>query len=116
KNIFPEEIELVLSQSPYIAEVLVIGKYDPVKRDEAPYAIVYPNYEELEFFAEENNIELTDDKIKEIIKKEIQELSRELADYKRVKDFELRKEEFPKTSTKKIKRFLFQEERHIQKR
>lgn len=116
KNIFPEEIELVLSQSPYIAEVLVIGKYDPVKRDETPYAIVYPNYEELEFFAEENNIELTDDKIKEIIKKEIQELSRELADYKRVKDFELRKEEFPKTSTKKIKRFLFQEERHIQKR
>ncbi len=116
KNIFPEEIELVLSQSPYIAEVLVVGRYDPSKRDEVPYAIIYPNYEELELIAKEKGFELTDEKIKEILKKEIQELSRELADYKRVKDFELRKEEFPKTSTRKIKRYLFQEERHIQKR
>ncbi len=116
KNIFPEEIELVLSESPYIAEVLVIGKYDPNKKDEVPYAIIYPNYDELELLANGLGFELTDEKIREIIKKEIQELSRELADYKRVKDFELRKEEFPKTSTRKIKRFLFQEERHIQKR
>ncbi len=116
KNIFPEEIELTLSQSPYIAEVLVIGRYNPDKKDEVPYALVYPNYEELELLAKEKGFKLTDDKIREIIKKEIQELSRELADYKRVKDFELRKEEFPKTSTRKIKRFLFQEERHIQKR
>ncbi len=116
KNIFPEEIELVLSQSPYIAEVLVVGRYDPSKRDEVPYAIIYPNYEELELVAKERGFELTDEKIREILKKEIQELSKELADYKRVKDFELRKEEFPKTSTRKIKRYLFQEERYIQKR
>ncbi len=116
KNIFPEEIELVLSQSPYIAEVLVVGRYDPSKKDEVPYAIIYPNYEELELIAKERGFELTDEKIREILKREIQELSRELADYKRVKDFELRKEEFPKTSTRKIKRYLFQEERHIQKR
>ncbi len=116
KNIFPEEIELVLSESPYIAEVLVVGRYDPNKKDEVPYAIIYPNYEELEFLAKEKGFELTDEKIKDILKREIQELSKELADYKRVKDFELRKEEFPKTSTRKIKRYLFQEERHIQKR
>ncbi len=116
KNIFPEEIELVLSESPYIAEVLVVGRYDPNKKDEVPYAIIYPNYEELEFLAKEKGFELTDEKIKDILKREIQEFSKELADYKRVKDFELRKEEFPKTSTRKIKRYLFQEERHIQKR
>jgi len=51
--------------------------------------------------------EEADSKLKKIIKKEINKLSRDFAPYKRVKHFNLRYEEFPKTTTKKIKRYLF---------
>ena len=42
-------------------------------------------------------------------KEEIEMCCRGLADYKRVRSFSIREEEFPKTTTRKIKRFLFKE-------
>ncbi|MEJ2200390.1 MAG: hypothetical protein P8X63_05175 [Desulfuromonadaceae bacterium] len=40
-----------------------------------------------------------------MIRLEVQTAGKNLADYKRVKRFTLRQEEFPKTTTRKIKRF-----------
>lgn len=101
KNIYPEEIEEILIQCPYIEEVLVVGQ-------DHPEAIIFPNYEKMEEWAGEHNIkELDDEKMKELLKHEIEKLNNHLAQYKRVRKITLRHEEFPKTSTRKIKRYLF---------
>ena len=76
--------------------------------DEYPfYAIIYPHQEALDAYAEANEtgpLSLRD--VEEIIRKEILERGKALADYKRIKRFTLREDEFPKTTTRKIKRFV----------
>ncbi len=103
KNVYPEEIEEKLLESPYIKEVLVIGKENPVTGREEVHAIIHPDYEEID----KMKPDATEEEITELLKEEIKKYTKELADYKRVKSFEIREEEFPKTTTKKIKRYLF---------
>ncbi len=104
KNIYPEEIEDVLMQCPYIEEIVVFGK-------EEPEAMVFPNMENVETWAHQHKItDITDDIVLKLIKTEIDKLNEKLAQYKRVRKITLRKDEFPKTSTRKIKRFLVGQE------
>jgi long-chain acyl-CoA synthetase len=105
KNIYPEEIEEKLLESDFIEEVLVIG-------DGEPEAIIYPNYEEFDVLAQQNEQqEITDEYIYDVLKDEINEMNKLMAGYKRIRNIKLRKEEFPKTSTRKIKRYLFMEDK-----
>jgi long-chain acyl-CoA synthetase len=106
KNIYPEEIEGELSLSPYIAEVLVFGAVKASSGEEYVKAIVVPDYE----YLEQENMDTDEAFLTTLLDQEIRERCANLADYKRVKEFELRKEEFPKTSTRKIKRFLLQQQ------
>jgi long-chain acyl-CoA synthetase len=116
KNVYPEEIEEELHKSPYIAEVMVFGKINPETDREEVCAMVYPNYEEFgssgtgpESDPSREMPETPDrsqDEVVRVIGQEIKRHCDRLADFKRVKDFEIRKEEFPKTTTKKIKRFM----------
>ncbi len=103
KNVYPEEIEEKLLRSPYIKEVLVIGRENPVTGREEVHAIIHPDYEEIDKIKPD----VSEEEITQLIKEEIKRYTKDLADYKRVKSFELREEEFPKTTTKKIKRYLF---------
>jgi len=107
KNVYPEEIEYELGKSPYILESLVLGFPAKEKRGEEIQAIIVPDYEYFDVLAEELGKSFTSEEIETIIKKEVSERCSHLADYKRVKYIQLREEEFEKTSTKKIKRFLF---------
>ena len=106
KNVYPEEVENEISNSPFIAEIMVYGhKIDSIS--EEVYAIIYPHQETLDAYAETNGtgpLSLRD--VEEIIRKEILERGKALADYKRIKRFTLREDEFPKTTTRKIKRFV----------
>ncbi|MDP7237026.1 MAG: AMP-dependent synthetase/ligase [Candidatus Latescibacteria bacterium] len=106
KNIYPEEIEGELLLSPYIAEVLVFGAVKASSGEEYVKAIVVPDYK----YLEQENMDTDEAFLTALLDKEIRERCANLADYKRVKEFELRKEEFPKTSTRKIKRFLLQQQ------
>ncbi|MCD6382650.1 MAG: AMP-binding protein, partial [Candidatus Hydrothermae bacterium] len=109
KNIYPEEVESVLLQSPYIEEVLVLKGINPTSGDEEIQAIVYPNYEKVDsYFAEKGKSNPSEDDVLALISQEVTRLSRRLAPYKRPRRITLREEEFPKTTTKKIKRFLFE--------
>jgi long-chain acyl-CoA synthetase len=110
KNIYPEEVEEELLVSDFIEEVLVTGRINPDTKREEVHAIIYPNWETLDIHSKELGIEQSDRWINEFFREEIEGRCRELSDYKRVKSFSIREEEFPKTTTKKIKRFLFQED------
>ncbi|MEN3045523.1 MAG: AMP-binding protein [Candidatus Hydrothermales bacterium] len=109
KNIYPEEIEEKLLESPIIKECLVLAKIHPKTKTEILHAIIYPDYEEIDNRAKQMNVDVTEDLLNDWIGKEIEEVNKKLADYKRIRSFSLRDEEFPKTTTQKIKRYLFEE-------
>jgi long-chain acyl-CoA synthetase len=67
--------------------------------------IIVPNYEYIQQISKDQTRD--EEKIRLLIKDEIARCCEGIADYKRVKHFQIRKEEFEKTSTRKIKRFLF---------
>ena len=102
-------------QSPFIEEILVLRGFDPDTGAEEVHAIVYPNMEKLDEYFMKNGIDNpTEQDVYEVIRKEIDKYGAALAEYKRVKRFTLRDEEFPKTTTNKIKRYLF-EQQHFNK-
>ena len=107
KNVYPEEIEAVLNLSPFILESLVMGRALRGTRGEEIQAVVVPDYEFFDELAADRGEKFTSDEIEKTIKKEVNERSSTLADFKKVKYVLLRDEEFEKTSTKKIKRHLF---------
>jgi long-chain acyl-CoA synthetase len=112
KNVYPEEVEFALAKSPYILETLVLRRAAEeatpkrVRREEV-WAIVVPDYEYFDQIAQERGIAFDEAKIEATIKEEVSKRCAEIADYKRVKYFTIREEEFEKTSTRKIKRYLF---------
>jgi long-chain acyl-CoA synthetase len=107
KNIYPEEIEEKLIKSQWIEEVLVVPRIDPKTRKEEICAIIYPNYALLEEHSMDKGIKLAEKDIQSIFKDEIRKCNQELAAYKKITRLEIREEEFPKTTTNKIKRHLF---------
>lgn len=100
KNIYPEEIELVLGKIPYISECMVYGKGE--KDDLTVSVKVIPNYE---YIAENVKKDMNDDEIYNLIWEEIKKVNKTLTSYKAIKYLEIKKDEFEKTTTMKIKRF-----------
>ena len=105
KNVYPEELEAALNQSPYVLESLVWGGPDLDPSKVEVQAIIVPNSEafDQEFGASSYDQATID----QVISKEVKRISNDIASYKRIKKFTLRFEEFEKTTTKKIKRFLY---------
>jgi long-chain acyl-CoA synthetase len=109
KNIYPEEVEAELVKSPYIEEAMIYA-HKPGTTDEEVRAVVYLNQDALDAYAKEQGIkELTKKDVYNLIRAEIKKYSANLADYKRAKEFMIRDEEFPKTSTRKLKRYAVDE-------
>jgi len=107
KNIYPEEIEHHLNRSPFIAESLVLGIPRAKGLGDDVAAMVYPDYEQIDLHYEEEGKKPSADDVFQLLKAEIKNSMKELADYKRIKTFRIVEEEFQKTSTKKIKRFMY---------
>jgi long-chain acyl-CoA synthetase len=107
KNVYPEEIEYELNKSLYILESLVLGRPLEGNRGEEIEAIIVPDYDYFNALALESQHNFSTDEIEKIIKSEVHRLSSGLAEFKKVKYIQIRDEEFEKTSTRKIKRYLF---------
>ena len=106
KNIYPEEIELMLGDIPERKESMVYGKKDQEKKNDKELIItakVIPNYEEIEKIHGKG---LTEEQIYDIIWEKIKEVNRKLTSYKAIKRLEIKKDEFEKTTTMKIKRYV----------
>ncbi len=96
KNIYPEEIENYVLRIPYISEAIVKGVKNNVGQEVALCAEVFLNKEKVE--------ELEIENVEETLKKDIAKVTKELPLYKHIADVEIRKTEFNKTTTNKIKR------------
>lgn len=106
KNIYPEEIEMLLDKVDEIKESMVYGKKPDAdsKKEEKELIItarVLPDYEKIE----ELHGKLSDKEIYDIIWKNIKEVNKKLTSYKAIKSLEIKEGEFEKTSTMKIKRY-----------
>jgi long-chain acyl-CoA synthetase len=106
KNIYPEEIENLLAASPLLAEVVVIGKRG-ADGGEEPHAIIHPNGEAVAVMEKERGAAIGDEDLRKIVGAEIRRCTAGVAGYKAPRTFEVSRDELPKTSTSKVKRFLF---------
>ncbi len=104
KNIFPEEVEAYLSKCPYVKESLVWGRYQEESGETEVNAQIVVDVDEIKERLHLNII--SNEEIYKLINSEIREINKQMPLYKRIKDFTLREEEFAKTTTKKIKRYV----------
>ncbi len=99
KNVFPEEIEDKFQLFDEIEQILVISyTKDAHKRTTGIKAMVYPTDE----YRKDTNIEVTINDI-------VQGINKELLPYQRIDLVEVVQEPLEMTTTKKIKRFKYQE-------
>ncbi|MBR4489609.1 AMP-binding protein, partial [bacterium] len=97
QNIYPEEIEAKINTMPYVLESLVIEN-----KEHKLIAFVYPDKTK----AKKDGID--DEKLNEIMEESRLKLNATLASFAKLSDIRIHPEEFEKTSTKKIKRRLYQ--------
>lgn len=109
KNVFPEEIEDLLNRSPYILESLVYGEKD-AKQDEIIAVQIVVDAEAIIEFASSRELQITQELIHGVITEEVEKVNKQLTGYKKIKKFYIRENEFEKTTTQKIKRFLVNQE------
>lgn len=106
KKVFPEEVEAVLENNPNFAEVCVFGatrKSGAKDGTEEIMTVIVPTQAVLDKYTNENELE-------KFIGQEVKNLSVQLAAYKRPVNIVVRKEPFPRTSTRKVKRNIVKEE------
>lgn len=104
KNVYPEEIEAHYSQTRYVKEICVLGVPDDADGPggEKLHAVVVPDMDEFRRLGQTN--------VMEIIQVELENLSKKLPSYYRILSFSIRSEPFPRTVTRKLKRFEIQQE------
>jgi long-chain acyl-CoA synthetase len=95
QNIYPEEIEAKLNTLPLVAESLVLDDHGTLS------ALVYPDFPEAEKQGVPNAA------LAERMEQNRQALNKQLPEYTRIASIAVHNEEFAKTPTNKIKRFLY---------
>jgi long-chain acyl-CoA synthetase len=123
KNVYPEVVENEINKSPFIAESIVMGYRTKGFVGEDVGAVISPDYEALVEHAKKESIQfreaiiletLTEDAKTEIVEtfktlleSEVRRCMEKLAPYQRATRIGIERDEFVKTSTRKIKRFLY---------
>ncbi|MBE6035644.1 AMP-dependent synthetase/ligase [Aminipila sp.] len=103
KNVYPEELEYYLSNIPYVLESFV---YDRESEDGFDTVIVASIRVDEEEVAEALGEGYTDDMAAELLWNEVDKINQTSPYFKKIKRIVLRKEEFEKNTSKKIKRFV----------
>lgn len=94
KNVYPDEVEEVYQDAPYIKELSVIGLPDGIGEKVA--CMVVPDHD--------YDISLSRAELRQKIDEHFREVSAKLPYYKRVKLLHFTDEELPRTATRKVKR------------
>jgi long-chain acyl-CoA synthetase len=114
ENVYPEEIEDIVNRSPFIMESLVYGEEDE-KHDEIIAAQIVTDTDAFIEYSGRNSVEIDDKLIRKIIDDEIKAVNKQLPLHKQIRKFHIRTEEFEKTTTQKIKRYLVKKEKIVVK-
>ncbi len=105
KNIYPEEVEIIIAKEPCVQDVVVIGYTQGDDPGEKVGAIIYPKED---WFKEQNGGQLPAwEEVEKTAIKRTQEKCAELADYKRVRKVVVAKEPLVRTSVGKVKRVVY---------
>lgn len=100
KNVYPEELETFINKSDYVLESMVYA-YEEDGNFEIRVQI-FPNMPEIELKLGKN---VTDEQIQELMQSVVDEVNKRNPTWKYIRKVIVRKEEFEKTTTKKIKRY-----------
>jgi long-chain acyl-CoA synthetase len=95
QNVYPEEIEVVLNELPYVAESIVL------QREHRIVALLVPKMDELD------KAGLGADGLDAIMRQNLVALNNKLPGYSAVNDYELHFEPFAKTPKGSIRRFMY---------
>ncbi|MEW6412145.1 MAG: AMP-binding protein [Candidatus Zixiibacteriota bacterium] len=109
KNIYPEQIEEKLLESAYILETVVFGRRKKDKQGEDICAIIVPDLEQFKVDFGLDPAKPDMGKVEQVINEEVEKVHRSIADYKRITDLKIQLEELEKTSSKKVKRFVYKQ-------
>ncbi len=103
KNIYPEEIESLLDNDEFILESLVSGRLDNNSRETYVKAQIKPDIETIKNYLKKDKP--LSSEIFEIINNSVKSINSKLPNFKHIREFKIRDNEFEKTTTQKIKRF-----------
>ncbi|MCR5263266.1 MAG: AMP-binding protein [Clostridiales bacterium] len=119
KKIFPEEMEALLEKNRFVKEAIVYGSDDD-EGDSVVSAKIYPDFAEVNAYLSGGKLCPKEDidaaaetgvfsdgyksALTDIFKNVVKEVNRGVPQYRYIHKFKLRKTEFVKTTTKKIKR------------
>jgi ribulose bisphosphate carboxylase small subunit len=78
------------------------------KQGEEVCAVIVPDCEEINACYEMPTGKPDMDKVREVIAEVVSCVNAQMADYKRISNFDIQLEELEKTSTRKVKRFLYE--------
>lgn len=96
QNIYPEEIEDKLNNTPFVSESIVVDRSGKL------VALIHPDADQI------NAENLSEEQLNEAITNNLKELNLQLPAYSQLTSYELYKDEFEKTPKRSIKRFLYQ--------
>lgn len=96
QNIYPEEIESVLNNMPYVVDSLVVEDNGSLT------ALIYPDFHQGELDG------LNSESLKQHIEDSLVQANHELPNYARIKKIEIMPEDFERTPKRSIKRYLYQ--------
>ena len=96
QNIYPEEVETVINSQPYVIDSLVVEDNGGLT------ALIYPDFQQ---GARDG---MNQDAFVKYMEGTLVELNKELPNYAKLKKIEVMSEDFERTPTKSIKRYLYQ--------
>ena len=96
QNIYPEEVETVVNNQPYVVDSLVIEDNGGLT------ALIYPD------FAQGARDGMKQEAFVAYLEGTLSELNKELPNYAKLKKIEVMSEDFERTPKKSIKRYLYQ--------
>lgn len=95
QNIYPEEIEAVLNNMPFVSESIVLQK------DTKIVALVYPDYEQADA------AHMSHDALRAAMEENRKTANTQVAAYEQINEIRIFAHEFEKTPKKSIKRFMY---------
>lgn len=105
KNVFPEELEYYLGRSNLVSESMVWAQEDEAGQDTVIVATIKPDMEEVEAVIGKEAASDTA-QVEKFLWAEVDKINEDLPFFKKIKKVTVRREEFEKTTGKKIKRFV----------